>query len=108
MLELDVSREFTKNVVVYGPDGEVQGDFDATFVTVPVDIATSPENKSKRMVDLCVKSVNEEQLKLKGADGEYLKGADLLAGVCNDRAISSALLRVYEDVVGKKNLQPTL
>ncbi len=106
-LRLNTQRTFKAICSVAFTDDlghEQTGEFGATLRIIPTDEAEHPDNKGKRLVDLCLVAVDtdgEHALVLYDGD-TLLTGDALLNAVRNDMQLSSAVFAAYQEELAKK------
>ncbi|CUB03162.1 hypothetical protein [Marinomonas fungiae] len=104
-LRLNTHRTFAKsvNIEYLDDNGKTQkGAFGATFKILPNTELMDDSNSGKRVLDMVLVSIKEDELELIGADGQPLKGAELLEAAKADPTIANALMDTYNEGVAKK------
>ncbi|OPX57072.1 hypothetical protein SAMN02745127_02067 [Oceanospirillum multiglobuliferum] len=104
-LRLNTHRTFPAQVIVDFLDdaGKVQkGTFGAVFKVMPTTELMDESNSEKRMLDLVLVSINDDELELVGADSEVLKAGKLLEAAKADPTLANAMLEAYNQGLAKK------
>ena len=107
-LKMNLSRQFGAPVTVHFHDesgNPAKGSFGATFKIVPFDELQEKEDAS--YLDMVLVGVKEDDLELYDEQNQRLTGDKLLDAVKNDPAISSALVKTYNEAITKKNRMRT-
>lgn len=110
MLKLNTHRTFPMSVNVdYLDDaGKPQkGAFSATFKILPTTELMDESNSEKRMLDLVLAGIKEDELELIGADDQPLKGDALLEAAKADPTLANALIDAYNQGIAKKGRKRT-
>ena len=109
-LRLNTHRTFPMavNVDFLDDAGKPQkGSFGATFKILPTTELMDESNSEKRMLDLVLVSIKEDELELIGADGQLLKGDELLEAAKADPTLANALIDAYNLGIAKKGRKRT-